>query len=589
MGRGYLAQTRLQQACDSGVLAARKRLGTEAVLDDDIPEIVAETGQRFFNINFRDGAYGSDSRDFQMVLEDNYAISGSASASMPGTIMKVFGFQNMPISASCTAQLNMSNTDIMMVLDVTGSMTNTNPGDSVSKIDALKNTVSSFHTQMTAAVPATTRLRFGFVPYSTNVNVGALLQDNWMVDEWDYQSRQIVGNLSAGTTRTYERNWRRVSGIKNENNVERTYRATWHIGNVYTCDQALPADSVTETDTLISTANYPFAGPPSGRQTVESRRRSQDGYTYENSLSGATCSVMRTDYRSYVEDFERVTEPDEEPIVTWQYKQLEMDVSGWRTDTAANTCIEERSTYEIGDYDNVDLTRALDLDIDLVPTSNTDTQWRPMYPNAIFARTKRWDGSGSFYQQMKLTQEDYVSPAGMNAALCPPAARKLTTMTATEITDYLATLTGAGNTYHDIGMIWGARLLSPTGLFATENADVSSANPTTRHLIFLTDGETAPYDLSYASYGLEPLDRRRWSQTSPLSLTQTVEKRFSFVCEEVKKRNILVWVVSFGTAANSVMENCAGSERYFVANDADELEQTFSDIARRMGELRVIG
>jgi hypothetical protein len=55
----------------------------------------------------------------------------------------------------------------------------------------------------------------------------------------------------------------------------------------------------------------------------------------------------------------------------------------------------------------------------------------------------------------------------------------------------------------------------------------------------------------------------------------------------VKKRNITVWVISFGTAPNPVMQACAGTSRYFVASDAAELQQAFSTIAQRMGDLRV--
>jgi hypothetical protein len=44
MGRGYLSQSRLQQACDAGVLAARKRLGTDVAVSGEIPEEAAETG-----------------------------------------------------------------------------------------------------------------------------------------------------------------------------------------------------------------------------------------------------------------------------------------------------------------------------------------------------------------------------------------------------------------------------------------------------------------------------------------------------------------------------------------------------------------
>ena len=67
MGRSYLAQARLQQACDAGVLAARKRMGSEAAVSGEIPERTGEIGQRFFNVNFRDGAYGSTERRFEMI------------------------------------------------------------------------------------------------------------------------------------------------------------------------------------------------------------------------------------------------------------------------------------------------------------------------------------------------------------------------------------------------------------------------------------------------------------------------------------------------------------------------------------------
>ena len=36
-------------------------------------------------------------------------------------------------------------------------------------------------------------------------------------------------------------------------------------------------------------------------------------------------------------------------------------------------------------------------------------------------------------------------------------------------------------------------------------------------------------------------------QSSALTLTETVEKRFAVACDEVKKRNVTVWVIGFGT------------------------------------------
>ena len=69
MGRSYLAESRLQQACDAGVLAARKKLGSTVSLDGLVPAAVANTGNQFFNINFRSSAYGTQNRSFTMTLQ----------------------------------------------------------------------------------------------------------------------------------------------------------------------------------------------------------------------------------------------------------------------------------------------------------------------------------------------------------------------------------------------------------------------------------------------------------------------------------------------------------------------------------------
>lgn len=159
-------------------------------------------------------------------------------------------------------------------------------------------------------------------------------------------------------------------------------------------------------------------------------------------------------------------------------------------------------------------------------------------------------------------------------------------MTAGEVSTYVDSLFAEGSTYHDIGMIWGARMLSPTGIFAAENAD-GAGSSTSRHMIFLTDGETAPLDLSYGTYGIEPLDGRRWSSGSSQTLTQVVEGRTAVACAEAKKRNITVWVIGFGTALNPVLTECAGPGRFFEAADAAELQAVFSKIAEQLGDLRV--
>ncbi len=57
-------------------------------------------------------------------------------------------------------------------------------------------------------------------------------------------------------------------------------------------------------------------------------------------------------------------------------------------------------------------------------------------------------------------------------------------------------------TYHDIGMLWGARLLSPTGIFADENAFTAEGGAIERHMIFMTDGSTQTQLDNVYAYGL---------------------------------------------------------------------------------------
>ncbi len=612
MGRSYLAQSRIQQACDAGVLAARKKLGSQVVATGQIPTGVAETGQRMFNINFRNGAYATRNRAFQMTLESDFAISGVAKVDVPTTVMTLFGYHEMAIKVSCQSRLNFSNTDVMFVFDTTGSMAETNPGDTKPRINVMRDVVQSFHTQLEGSKTAGTRIRYGFLPYATNVNVGGLLDNSWMVDNWKYQSREQVAVGQQNGTTTYDRNWAYVSGVQSAPSQSDTYTATYHPPvaynnpgsttvdaheNVvvtppssgtypayYTCDRANPVGTISYQDTPGTVRTEPFPGPPAGTRSIQPHAVLVNGNNYSTALSGSNCIVSVTTYTDYRGTFERVTDPTQTTVFNWRYKQLDRNVSNWRTET--NGCIEERSTYEITDYGNVNLGKALDLDIDLIPTSDDATKWRPMYPSAIYARSVKWDGSGTFTTAPQTTPDEYIAPYWLGTAPCPAAARKLQPMTSQDLTSYLGGLQPSGATYHDIGMIWGGRLLSPTGLFAADNQEVDG-KPTSRHLIFLTDGVTQALDVSYGAYGLEPLDRRRWTPASSLSLSDMVEQRFGVACSEVKKRNITIWVIGFGTTLNPIMTQCAGPGHFFEAKDAGELTAAFGKIAAQLGDLRL--
>jgi hypothetical protein len=144
-----------------------------------------------------------------------------------------------------------------------------------------------------------------------------------------------------------------------------------------------------------------------------------------------------------------------------------------------------------------------------------------------------------------------------------------------------------GGTYHDIGMIWGTRLISPTGAWASDTAAWPNRNTPNRVIIFLTDGDMAPTTTAYSMYGVEAFDKRV-AGSSGTSLTTLHNTRFLAECAAAKARNIDVWTVSIDTAANTQLTSCATTSAQALATtDGTGLATAFANIARHLAMLRL--
>ena len=166
---------------------------------------------------------------------------------------------------------------------------------------------------------------------------------------------------------------------------------------------------------------------------------------------------------------------------------------------------------------------------------------------------------------------------------------KLTTQTASDrssFNSYIQSLQPVGGTYHDAGMVWGVRLLSPDGMFSDENATAPNNRPISRHIVFMTDGEMAPNMGNLSFQGYEWL-MKRVGGTSDANLTTRHNNRFAQLCSKAKAKNITVWVVSFGVSLNSSLTSCASPGKAYQANNAAQLNENFQAIARQISKLRL--
>lgn len=623
--RLYFVKVRLQQACDAGALAGRKfMVGT------DYPTVANTRAETFFTNNFKDGTYGSTAVTKRFVKTDDNQVRGTASATVPVTIMKMFGSTPTTIDVTCEAKLEIPNLDMMFVLDTTASMSSTNVGDSVNRISALRTAVGNFYDTIEAAKTTAARTRYGFVPYSSTVNVGMLLKRDWMVDSWTYQSRvraDITEKTSTSTAGAYlttsDTGWVYVSGSKTAQPPTE--------GDPENC--VVPANTTKTTNPAGTDTGWVSDGAGGEKRTWVQQT---SGNTYAKS---GLCTITATVFDKYRETRTQTRKPNPDAgkvtttksnVYWWNYKPVTFNVSGLKgtaatglmaggtfaaeinggngsawsnrniTWNSTNACIEERQTVRQSDYATIPGT-ALDLDVDMIPDpSRPETQWKPAIASLVYARKY-----GS-YPTTNVTgwPADAVTPVRYEgnyynlssdqtlAAACPSPARKLDTITKSALTTYMNGLKVVGRTYHDIGFVWGMRLLSPTGLFASENATAPNGSQIARHIIFMTDGQTETNFTDYDAYGLAALDRRRTDAsripTGDAETDTIVENRLTALCRAAQNRNTTVWVIAFGTDLSSLLSNCASPGVHaFQANNAAELNNAFSSIAANIAKLRV--
>ncbi len=639
VSRIYLVQTRLQQACDAGALAGRRQMGGGTwTANSNAANTAAEN---MFKANFDTDAFGS--YDGTSSFSENAGtVTGVASVKVDMAVMQMFGFGTKNVSVECDASMSIPNTDVMFVLDTTGSMNcpdtgstycsnNGNREASNARIRGLRSAVKCFYETLAkrdsdedcGSTPAsgsenTAHLRFGFVPYSTNVNVGKLLPNDYIADNWTYQSREaistvenVVVDYTPGTPYLYGSNYYYDGGWSSRSTIETHY----DVRNSSACSALQPADyddmSGSE-GSRYDEYSWTSGGQQITRWYVDVRGTRYD-YSRSYSSSRDRCQIkLRT--RDIVEqrEYRQVNTPvyeQQQVFSHYDYKPVTFDVSalkaggsnwndsldlpvgneGLDTGVAWDGCIEERQTVRTSNFSPIP-TAAYDLNIDLVPTTgNPATQWGPLLDEAV------WGRYNSYGSRTTSTVSTSSNLSRNYSYTCANEARKLQRWdTPSDFDSYLDNLDAIGSTYHDIGLIWGARLLSPTGIFASENAASDTGGAIDRHLIFMTDGDTVTSSSQYTSYGVEWYDRRRTSASSSPStndLTTQVNSRFLAMCSAIKNKNITLWVVSFGNgvSAGSItnLQNCATSGKFYNASNSSELLENFRSIANDISQLRL--
>ena len=509
MGRAYLTQSSLQAACDAGVLAGRRAQAKSGSWGD--PE--RAKAAKMFDYNFLNSGTSSTGTTFSPMDAGSGVISATASTTMPTSIMKIFGKDNFTLNATCSAEFQISNVDVMFVLDTTGSMAdcpnnttcNSGPG---SKIVGLRDAIRQFYYTMAAAVPSggTARLRFGFVPYAGTVNMGTLVSagdipSSYFTSTTTYSTKYANFNTpnyvgTAGTPSSVD-----VTTTRSSSNSCNSW------AGASSTSSGGPAPAATSVTTYAKVSYNSGTQQCTRRETTTTTTYVQNGYKvdptpYTYQSGGVNTSQLKT--RTAVAIATSISSSATVPTAgTYDMVQLAA-LSGTSGITTTNVtwggCIEERDTVNSLFTNNSAPNGAYDHDLQSAPSSDT-TRWHPYVGSLVFDRN----------QTAALNTSTVI---GSTTEYCVPAAMKFTTVDTSSpntvpdwLETYVNTLVARGNTYHDIGMMWGARLANPNGIMAA-NVNEGNLASVSRHIIMLTDGLMAPNSNVYNAYGMESIDNR---------------------------------------------------------------------------------
>ena len=164
--RAASVQDRLGHAIDAAALSIGSSLETD-------PNVLKEIARTYFKSNYPDLA-SEVGGDLQINITDSL-ITISAVANVDTVVMRIVGIDVVPVSASTEVTKETTGTEVVLVLDNTGSMGSNN------KIGALKTASTELIEIAFGDDVAPELLKFALVPFSASVNVGAdKLNSGWI-------------------------------------------------------------------------------------------------------------------------------------------------------------------------------------------------------------------------------------------------------------------------------------------------------------------------------------------------------------------------------------------------------------------------
>ena len=176
--RASMARTEMQDALDATSLALSRQTNIATMTSAQMLSFATN----YFNANFTDGNIDSSG----ITLTPSYSSAGpsvtvAGSGKVPMDFLGLVGLQKLPITATSTTIWGQSRLRVALVLDNTGSMSQSN------KMTALKTATHNLLTQLQNAASTDGDVYVSIIPFVRDVNAGSSNYNQAWIrwDLWD--------------------------------------------------------------------------------------------------------------------------------------------------------------------------------------------------------------------------------------------------------------------------------------------------------------------------------------------------------------------------------------------------------------------
>jgi Flp pilus assembly protein TadG len=169
--RVYSVSRKVQFALDSAALEGAKLMNETLASQSQLQQRAHSAfGANTRTLDSRDAALSA----FQTIADTaSSLVNVSVNVRVPAAFAKLAGIENFDFVKVSSSSYSMAQLEIVLALDVTGSMNDTPAGDTRAKIDSLKIAATSLVNRLFDDAATDQNVRISVVPWSSGVNAGA--------------------------------------------------------------------------------------------------------------------------------------------------------------------------------------------------------------------------------------------------------------------------------------------------------------------------------------------------------------------------------------------------------------------------------